>query len=249
MKEISVIIPTADRAEKTLSLLQRLTQQTLKPKEVIVVDNGIHKLKVNHNQFSLEILVIRTEPRIGASRARNIGAKSASCDYLAFIDDDDFWEPDYLEMVMQSFQETNADAVVGQLMRKKQTNQTVKPYKQFPKNIQHQRSVFYSNPGFGGQNLTIKRKVFLNLNGFDETMPASVDRDLAARLILSNRKIAVQPAAKSILCDHDGARVRHSIVKGNFLFIKKHWRNMYPSELYKAITKLLRRSVNSFIKL
>lgn len=240
MKNISIIIPTADRQERVLSLLEKLKEQTLPPKEIIIVDNGINPVKMHEPSY--KITVVRTPQfRIGPSRARNIGAKSASWDYLAFIDDDDLWEPNYLEMVMQCFQKTRADAVVGQLMRKNQNSQTIENYKQFPNKLQDQRKVFYSNPGFGGSNLVIKRQVFLNLNGFDETMPASEDRDLLVRLILSHKKIISQPAAKAICQDHDGIRSRDNIIKGNLLFIKKHWHNMYLSELYKATKTVIKR--------
>jgi len=79
------------------------------------------------------------------------------------------------------------------------------------------------------------------LGGFDEQLPASVDRDLAARLILSGKRIVCDPNAIAILCDHDGDRIRKYIVKGNWMFIRKHWRKMRFNELYRALKILLKR--------
>src|SRR5690606_23652400 len=127
--------------------------------------------------------------------------------------------------VVRCSEESNADAILGMLMRQGDKG-SARTYKQFPYKSEEQRRVFYSNPGFGGQNLTVRRDVFVELGGFDERLPASEDRDLAARLLLAGKKLVSEPAAVAILCDHGGGRARHNILRGNWAFIKKHWRNM-----------------------
>lgn len=188
------------------------------------------------------VSIIRTAPRIGPSRARNIGARASNGNLVAFLDDDDLWHSEYLEHAVRRFEESGADAVLGMLMRQVDKG-SVCPYKQFPCKPEEQRRVFYSNPGFGGQNLTIRRDVFIEFGGFDENLQASEDRDLAARLLLAGKKLVSEPAAVAILCDHGGSRARHNILRGNWAFIKKHWRNMRLSELYQALKVFLRRYV------
>lgn len=236
---VSVVIPTCDRDELLQITLDSVFSQSVAPVEIIIVDNGYRNACY---RFDERIVMVRTAPRIGPSRARNIGGRAATGDLIAFLDDDDLWLPDYLEQVTRRFKETPADAVLGRLMRKPQGSNAL-PYKQFPSEIRDQRKVFFSNPGFGGQNLTIRREVFLALEGFDERMPASEDRDLAARMLMSNKKLISEPKAIAILCDHQGARARQSLLKGNWFFIKKHWRNMQAVELYLALTVLLKRYV------
>lgn len=238
----SVIIPTADRGELLGKCLASVLAQTVKPAAIVIVDNGRSEAVIPE-EYRDGVVLIRTAPRIGPGKARNVGAYSATSELVAFLDDDDLWQSDYLERVLESFRETAADAVLGQLMRQSESSAAVQPYKVFPSGIEKQRRVFYSNPGFGGQNLTIRRDVFLALGGFDETMPASEDRDLAARLLLAGKRLVSQPKAVAILCDHSGGRARHSLLKGNWAFIKKHWRNMRVNELYMALNVLAKRYV------
>lgn len=241
MKDVinfSIVIPTADRGELLQRCLDSVKIQSLIPFEVILVDNGSQSIDGYFDKYNLRI--IRTSPRIGPGRARNVGAMEAVGQYLAFLDDDDVWESDYLEQVANCIAKTNADAVLGQLMRLTPGG-VAKPYKLFPENVADQRRVLYSNPGFGGQNLTIRRDVFLEFGGFDTSMPASEDRDLAARLLLAGKSLVPAPKAMAVLCDHQGERARHSLVKGNWLFIQKHWRQMTLRELGLAIQSLLIR--------
>jgi len=237
MFPVSVVVATADRELLLQRSLDSVFNQSVKPLEVLVVDNGCHPLNY---LSSSNLKVIRTIPRIGPGRARNVGAMAAVGQYLAFLDDDDVWEPDYLEQVADCIRKTNADAVLGQLMRLTPDG-VAKPYKLFPENVADQRRVFYSNPGFGGQNLTIRRDVFLEFGGFDVGMPASEDRDLAARLLLAGKRLVSAPKAMAVLCDHQGERARHSLDKGNWLFIRKHWRHMTLRELGLAMQSLLIR--------
>jgi glycosyltransferase involved in cell wall biosynthesis len=238
--DFSVVIPTADRGPLLQRAVESVLNQTLAPAKVVVVDNGRDEVKIQFDDPRVEIL--RTAPRIGPGRSRNIGARHCDTEYVAFLDDDDRWEPEYLEFTLKKFEETNADVVVGKLKRQGLDGR-LQDYKMFPEDPARQRSVFYKNEGFGGQNITLKRDVFLEVGGFDERMPASVDRDLAARLIVSGKKIVCEPKAVAVLCDHGGGRVRAKQLKGNRMLICKHWRQMRLVELFKALKTYLIRII------
>ena len=66
-------------------------------KEIIIVNNGkenLDCLKNINNEVSIKVL--NAVQNCGASQARNIGATFATGEYLAFLDDDDLWLPNYL---------------------------------------------------------------------------------------------------------------------------------------------------------
>lgn len=237
----SVVIPTADRGSLLINCLDSVFAQTVFPSEIIVVDNGDCDAVIPR-EYLLRITLIRSAAKIGPGKARNLGAMATANEFVSFLDDDDVWHPEYIEHVLLCFERNNADAVVGQLMRRGEAG-CVKAYKLMPAGAREQRQIFYCNPGFGGQNLTIRRDVFLAFGGFDECMPASEDRDLAARLLLDGKRVVPEPKAIAILCDHQGPRARQSLLKGNWAFIKKHWRNMRVVELYLALKVLLKRYV------
>jgi GT2 family glycosyltransferase len=243
MDGITVVIPTADRPEMLERSVTSALAQSWAPAHIIVVDNGVKA--TDYRSDDPRVRIIRTEPRIGAGRSRNIGAQSASTTLVSFLDDDDYWLPGYLERVVEAFAgDPSIDAVVGQLYRRRADGMP-KPYKLFPPDPESQRELYFRNPGFGGQNLTIKRAVLSSLGGFDESLPASVDRDLGARLLRRGARIAVAPEAIAVLCDHGATRVRMNQVRGNRRFIEKHWMDMRWNERAQAIKTLIKRWIRS----
>ena len=108
MPAVSVVIPTYNRASYIGEALESVLSQTFKDWELIVVDDGstdntqgVIKSFLNKDN---RIRCIRQENR-GAVAARNKALEVASGKYVAFLDDDDRWLPDKLEMqvkVMES---------------------------------------------------------------------------------------------------------------------------------------------------
>lgn len=242
---ITVIIPTADREQLLHRAVDSVLKQSVSPSKIIVVDNGVNEVNIQFDDP--RVVIVRTAPRIGPGRSRNIGARSSDTDYIAFLDDDDWWDSGYIENTIRKFEDTNVDVVVGKLKRYG-INGCLRDYKLFPDSPDLQRKVFFSNPGFGGQNIAMKKEIFNEVGGFDERMPASVDRDLAARLIIAGKSIVCEPKAIAVLCDHAGGRVRMNQVKGNWMFICKHWRQMRLIERFRALKILLKRAVLHLVR-
>lgn len=240
MELVSVVIPTCDRGELLKRAVKSVLDQSIQPAKIVIVDNGREENRTVFNDR--RIVIIRTRPRLGPGKPRNIGAKECKTPYIAFLDDDDYWEPCYLEYSLKKFEKSHADVVIGRL-RKCTLDNIVKEYKTFPDNYIEQRAVFYKNPGFGGQNIVIKRHVFFEVGMFDEKMPASVDRDLAAKILLAGKKIAYESLSVAVLCEHCGARARANIVRGNYMFLRKYWLQMSYYEKYKAANTLIFRCI------
>ncbi|MCX5751332.1 MAG: glycosyltransferase family A protein [Candidatus Saganbacteria bacterium] len=101
----SVIIPTVGRPEKLVNCLKTLSQQTLKPNEVILVDQGNLGATWIKAQIETTGLPIRWVQKLreGAASARNLGARLATGEVLFFIDDDMLLENKYLEECLKPF--------------------------------------------------------------------------------------------------------------------------------------------------
>jgi len=239
MSDVTVVIPTFDHGPLLEQAVASVLAQTYRPARIIAVDNGEQPTTGRFIDPIVEVL--RTAPRIGPSRPRNIGIEQSTTPLVAFLDDDDIWLPQYLERVLAAFAaEPNAAAVVGRIDRRR-VDDTRVPYKQFPADPEAQRDVYFRNPGFYGSSITLRRDVLLAMGGFDARMPASVDRDLAARLLERGERIAAAPDAVAVLCDHGGDRVRGSQVRGNRMFLVKHWSAMRWNERWKASRTLAKR--------
>jgi teichuronic acid biosynthesis glycosyltransferase TuaG len=97
-KKISVIIPNYNYARYLDQAIQSVLIQSYENVELIVVNNGStdNSLEVL-KKYGDKILLIN-QPNLGQSGARNSGLSRSNGDLIAFLDADDFWQPNKLEM-------------------------------------------------------------------------------------------------------------------------------------------------------
>ena len=95
---VSVIIPTYNRGELVLEAIESALNQTYKDVEVIVSDDGSTDGtdELVKNTFGNRVVLIKGNHR-GVSHARNEAIKIARGEYIAFLDDDDWWDKRFLE--------------------------------------------------------------------------------------------------------------------------------------------------------
>ncbi|MGQ9690926.1 MAG: glycosyltransferase family 2 protein [Thermoproteota archaeon] len=102
--KVSVIIPTYNRANCVGDAIRSVLDQTYKDFEIIVVDDGsTDNTSEVLAEFGDKIHVIRQE-NAGVSAARNAGIKAARGEWIAFLDSDDIWEPQKLEVQVRDLE-------------------------------------------------------------------------------------------------------------------------------------------------
>lgn len=100
----SVIIPTYNRAEALKRCLESLVAQSFKNFEVIVCDDGStdhSKQIVKEFENTLSIKYFWNENWGGPAKPRNIGIKNSSAEWICFLDSDDWWYPEKLEVTQR----------------------------------------------------------------------------------------------------------------------------------------------------
>jgi len=108
---ISVVIPTYNRARLLERALGSVLSQSRLPDEILVVDDGsTDDTREVVGRFA-PVTYLRQE-NAGASAARNYGASVARGDFIAFLDSDDVWFPDFLERMENAIQATAGQAVI-----------------------------------------------------------------------------------------------------------------------------------------
>lgn len=93
---LSVIIPTFNRAGLLKRAIQSVLSQSLKPDEIIVVDDGSADDTAAMMEHDLPKVKYYHQQNKGISAARNAGIKMATGEWIAFLDSDDEWLPQKL---------------------------------------------------------------------------------------------------------------------------------------------------------
>src|SRR5690606_23650111 len=107
----SVVIPLYNKELSVRNTINSVLDQTFKEFEVIIVNDGStdNSLEIVQ-QFKDDRIRIIDKPNGGVSSARNRGIKEANYEWIAFLDADDLWEDNHLEVVlkmMKKFPEKN----------------------------------------------------------------------------------------------------------------------------------------------
>ena len=110
--DLAVVIPTYDRPALLREALESVFAQTAQPGEVVVVDNGHgdETADMLAREHPGRVTALRMEPA-GVQAARNLGISRTTSTWVALLDDDDLWEPTFLETVGQIDQDGRADLV------------------------------------------------------------------------------------------------------------------------------------------
>ena len=117
MPVVSVIIPVYNVEKYLNQCLDSVLNQTLQDIEVICVnDSSTDGSLAILEEYAKkdERMTVVTQPNSGAGAARNKGLSLAVGKYLSFLDSDDFFEPDMLELAYKKAEEDRADFVVFQ---------------------------------------------------------------------------------------------------------------------------------------
>ena len=95
---VSVIIPTYNRPTYLKEAIESVMRQSFQGFEILVIDDGTphQENETLCNQFP-HVRYEKIENSGGPAHPRNIGASKAIGRYLAFLDDDDCWEPEKLQ--------------------------------------------------------------------------------------------------------------------------------------------------------
>ncbi len=126
---ISVIVPTYNKASLLEQTLLNILEQTYQNIEIIVVDDGsTDKTKdVVSSMQSEKINYFYNSQTKGTSQSRILGINKSSGDYIAFLDDDDWWDNNKLQlqydlMIKKHLDFVMSNYVVNDLVNNKKYN-------------------------------------------------------------------------------------------------------------------------------
>ena len=96
----SVIIPYFNKSSYIIRCIDSVLHQTFEKYEIIIIDDGStdNGIALISKKYA-DLICIYSQKNEGVSVARNMGIKKAKYEYVAFLDADDAWHPQYLESI------------------------------------------------------------------------------------------------------------------------------------------------------
>jgi len=188
--DISVVIPAFNAGQHLEECLRSLAESSVRPREVIVVDDGSTDASAKIAR-SMGAVVLDTGAQGGPAKARNLGARAAGGRILFFLDADVCVHPDTIERIWEAFQrDPTLDALIGSYDDSPGSKDFLSQYKNLMHSFVHHTSNVEASTFWSGCG-AIRRDVFLDLGGFDEsyTRPSIEDIELGYRLRHAGRKI------------------------------------------------------------
>lgn len=177
--KIAIIIPTHNRQGMVLRAIDSVLNQSYKDFELIVVDDGSTdqtKTWIERERDSRLKYFLTTKK--GVAHARNFGVKQTHCDWICFLDSDDVWRKHKLSEQL-CFHDQHRGVLISQT-----DDMWIRNTRRVNKKKQHQireGNLFQQSLKLCViccSSVMMKRSLFLDLGGFNESLPTCEDYDL-----------------------------------------------------------------------
>lgn len=185
--EISIIIPTYNRAELLFTAIKSAMAQTVRPDEIVVVDDGSSEdIRAVTSSFEADHLRYVRQERSGAPVARNRGLREARGEYVLWLDSDDQLLPDCIKRHVANLAgRPDIDVSYGDLniCDENLAFRQVKAYEDWygrPMELLGETILDNKIPNPG---TLVKKSCHTDLGGFDEEFTRAQDYEFWTRLI------------------------------------------------------------------
>lgn len=237
---IDVIITTKNRPAYVAEAIESAVNQTSPANSIIVVDDGSDTPIADQldPELAKRCTVIRNERSAGVSAARNQGANIATAQWIVFLDDDDWIDRDFIQCIELAVSEHSTAKFFwpSRSMVRETTGET--RTKKTPavaagtETLTTELMASLMETGCSGT--TVHKSAFVSVEGFDESLIVSEDRDLTFRLLAAG--YLALPAQKAVINirAHEGPRLSNSekgelqaksdlkTIEKNLDFLRKH---------------------------
>lgn len=195
MKEIIVVIATKNRPELLATAIQSVITQKRQANEVILVSQSNLDNQHIEKQLCQQHQFIFLQNKNTDNYAGNLNTaieyiiknrlliqnKKIDNTFIAFLDDDDWWEKDYLFCCQKAILPNTDFVVTGLNYHSNNENKALS----IPQTLNIQ-DFLKGNPHIQGSNTFVRFSTLLKAGCFDENMPSTTDRDIFTRIMMLN---------------------------------------------------------------
>lgn len=185
---VSVVIPVFNQGSYVQSALDSVLSQDYAPLEVVVIDDGSTDDTPDRlREYADRCITLRQDNR-GAANALNRGIRASRGAYVCWLSADDVFLPGKIAAQVASFTATPEVGLVHTGFEVIDAEGRV--HEQFPTTIVEDDdpliAIFWRNP-INGSTVMMRRDVFVEAGGFDESLRADVDVDMWLRVARRHR--------------------------------------------------------------
>jgi len=227
---VSVVIPAYNGQRIIERAIDSVLQQTYKIREIIVVDDGSTDMTRDVlRRYRSEITVIEQQ-NLGTMAARNTGARQSSGSYITFLDQDDWWVPQKLEIQIRALEaDSSVGLVFGNLEAVNERGRSLgfmtnpREYCCSP-SLDDLLLIFPLYPS----SATLRKDLFDKAGGFDTrfgTSGAYGDQDFHIRLRQLTRFKFLNVRVGYYFWDEFRSRRLQGFLENFPIFIDKYWNN------------------------
>ncbi len=193
---ISIVMPVHNTPRKWLrQALDSVRGQWCDYWELVCVDDAstephVAEMLKSYAAADRRIRVISAQPNGGIARATNFGVRAARFPYIAFMDHDDFLEPDAVYRLIRAIQDSEADLLYSdEVLTGRELNSVVEVRARPAFSYDY----YLSHPYFVHM-LCVRTAIAHRVAGWDESLPISADVDFVLRALEVAEKVAHVPA-------------------------------------------------------
>jgi GT2 family glycosyltransferase len=197
---VSILIRTVDRPAWLREALESCAQQTYPNVEVVVIEDGPERSRAIVEQFAgrIPIRYRATQEKVGRARAGNIALAEAKGEWLNFLDDDDLFFADHVEVLVDAVQranvaggyalawETQTEFLDREHARYEEIMHITRHYQRFD------RLTLWHHNYLPIQAVMFHRRLYERYGGFDEAMDQLEDWNLWTRYTLEDDFVQVE---------------------------------------------------------
>ena len=169
---VSIVIPTYNRAHCISQTIKSVIEQTRTDWELIIIDNNStdNTLEIISNFSDKRISIRQIENNGIVASSRNLGIKSSKGKYVAFLDSDDWWMPEKLEIALCAL-ECGSDLVYHDLYKISKLPVVVKDHLRVPTrplNCPVFVDLLTNGNAIVNSSVVVRRSFLQEISGFSE---------------------------------------------------------------------------------
>lgn len=183
---VSVVIPTYNRAAKTVRAVNSVLAQSYRSIEIIVVDDGStdNTSLALQSVFGDKIRYFR-KTNGGVSSARNFGIAQTKGEYVAFLDSDDLWLPNKIEMQVKYLDAHESYGMVltgyEHFENENSAPKIINRRSQIPRDGNILENILL-NPSLVPSTVMVRKSALDKIGVFDESLPTAEDLEFHFRM-------------------------------------------------------------------